>query len=262
MSARRVQAVIAAGVACPSLLDAWSSSPETLRTHGVEPGTVDLAAIKKFAGFTAKVRHNGVRTLLPMSFRLMSEAGFEIDLFASYASTASVHHEGYAGSAEERASRFIDFAQGWLDMRSREHVMFWDLLRHEHALSRLDRSGTDPAAPAEVNRPRLSGDVLLFEMQSDPAFVAAALAQRSGRWRDAEASTRYYAYQRPAESARIRIAELDAFGYYALTFIDGGRSVPELSVLLGAGEPPAARFLRALDQLAEGGLIRLPEHAR
>lgn len=277
VSARGVHAVLAAGVARPELVDAWQVRPEALRAHGVDPGSIDLAAVKLFAGFTTKVRHNGVRTLLPMSFRLMAEAGFEIELFAWYASFAATHHEGYAGTIEERAARFVAFAEGWLDPSLREHALLWDLLRHEHALSVLGRTPADeserPARSAAADAPaagtggeigpasvlRACGEMLRYEMRSDPVFVAGELARRSAGWRHVVCGTRYLAYQR-LPGAGVRTAELDAFGYYALAFADGRRTAREISVLLGADDATPA-FLRGLEQLAEAHLLELADAA-
>ena len=71
MNARRVHAVLAAGVQNPALIEAWRRDPELLRGLGLDPAKVDLDALWKFAGLTLKVRHNGIREDLPLTFRLL-----------------------------------------------------------------------------------------------------------------------------------------------------------------------------------------------
>ena len=85
MNARRVHAVLAAGVEDPMLIAGWRTEPARLVRLGIEPESLDLNALWKLAGLTIKVRHNGVRQQLPGTFRLMAAAGLEISLFADYA---------------------------------------------------------------------------------------------------------------------------------------------------------------------------------
>jgi hypothetical protein len=271
MTARRVHAVLAAGVRNPDRIDAWRSDPVFLRAHGIEPAAIDLSALSKFTGFTTKVRHNGVRNLLPMSFRMMGVAGLEIDLFAAYASFCAARGYAYTGTTGERSRELVAFIERWLDFSRKDHVLLWDVIRHERALAVL----AEPAAPAEppaqadpapdapsspprvrgASVPRVCGRLVLEELQSDPRALVQALSQKSPAWDDVAPATRYYGYWRPERSSEGRIAELDAFGYYALSNVDGVRSAAELSRLLGAGAP-TPNFLRSLTRLADEGLIR------
>ena len=74
MIASRVHAIVAAGLENPELLARWKREPESLRAYGVDPAAFDLDAIWKFAGLTAKVKHNGLRFDLPLTFRRIREA--------------------------------------------------------------------------------------------------------------------------------------------------------------------------------------------
>jgi len=68
MTASRVHAVIAAGLENPQLLERWQREPDLLRKCGVDPDKLDLNALWKFAGLTAKVRHAGqLRPRLPLT---------------------------------------------------------------------------------------------------------------------------------------------------------------------------------------------------
>lgn len=258
MTARRVHAVLAAGVRSPHLIDRWRADPEALQAYGIEPASIDLPALWKFSGFTTKVRHNGVRNLLPMSFRLMSAAGLEIDFFASYASFNAAHGHTYSGPLDERCRKLVDFMQHWLDSSVHDHVLLWDLARHELALATLaEIPAPEPAGPASAGVPRVAGRLVLHEMQSDPDATVAALASKKPVLEHLGLSTRYCGYWRPERSADVHVVELDAFGYYALSNADGVRSTAELSELLGCGPQPTPDFLRALGQLADVGIIRI-----
>jgi hypothetical protein len=267
MTARRVHAVLAAGVQSPNLIDRWRTDPRALGAHGLEPSSFDLAALWKFSGFTTKVRHNGVRNLLPMSFRLMAVAGVEIDFFASYASFCAANGTTYTGTLDERCDKLVAYAQRWLDPSRNEHALLWDLIRHERALATLAEppAAAGDSAPPRAGVPRVNGRLLLHEMRSDPSATAAALAQRDPVLDNAGEEPRYYGYWRPDGAGDVQIVELDAFGYYALANADGVRSAGELSAALGLGAQPAPTFLRCLRQLADAGIIRfepLPEATR
>src|ERR1051325_1267801 len=140
MIAGQVHAVIAAGLKEPGLLARWKQEPETLRECGVDPDAIDLEALWKFAGLTTKVKHNGLRADLPLTFRLLNIAGLEIEIFGAYAA----FHAGksFGPTVQERIDELSYFLEQWLDFDKREHALLWDLIRHEAALARLRKLET------------------------------------------------------------------------------------------------------------------------
>jgi len=260
MTARRVHAVIAAGVEDPSLVARWEGEPERLRRQGIDPAGIDLAALRKFAGMTVKVRHNALRDELPLTFRLLNVAGLEIEVFSAYAAFRA-SHGGLAPTTEERTRDLLAFLEGWLDRDRREHTMLWDLIRHEHALAQLARQ-TDPGAPAPgrgaaqpSSVPHIRGAIVLHEMQCDPRGVIAALHESRPPLDDIVLDIRYFCYWRPDDVREIRILELDAFGFYALSLVDGTRSASDLSAAMGGKRRPSRAFLHLLGQLGAAGIV-------
>jgi hypothetical protein len=268
MNARRVHAVIAAGLENPELLALWQREPELLRNSGVDPDKLDLGALWKFAGLTAKVRHNGLRADLPFTFRLLNVAGLEIDVFASYASFRASEGGRYADTTEARTQDLLIFLEHWLEPDRREHVLLWDLIRHELALTRLSRESQRPLAPAAARQvmsttpratsvPRLCGDVILHEMRSDPRVVGMALRDKAPRLDGVQLGTFHFCYWRKSGGAEINIIQLDELGYYLLSLSDGKRSAADLSRLTGGSGRPARGFLRALGELSVFGILAL-----
>ncbi len=268
MTARRVHSVLAAGVQNPALISRWQKDPQILRGQGIEPGTIDLTALWKFAGLTIKVRHNGMRNDLPMTFRLMSLAGLEIEVFASYATFCSSKRRRFAATPEGKARDFIAFLEQWLDFGATHHLLLWDLIRHEQALALLARSGSSKPPlvttghstpslrpPSGSSVPLACGDIILYEMRCDPRAVELSLFQSPPQLSQIPLGTRYYCYWRSDKTAEIRILELDEFGYYAASFVDGVRSTAELSLQLGGSRRPTRGFLRSLSQLAAVGIL-------
>jgi hypothetical protein len=264
MTARQVHAVIAAGVEDPSLLARWLDEPERLRRQGVDPAAFDLIALRKFAGMTVKVRHNGLRHDLPLTFRLLNVTGQEIEVFSAYATHRAADGAGYAPTTEGRTRDFMAFLDTWLDRARPEHVMLWDLIRHEHALAQVRRassaSSTKSVAASAAAVPHVCGAVILHEMQCDPRAVAAALHESRPPFGDIAFETRYVCYWN-AGGDRIRIIDLDAFGYYALSLVDDVRSVADLSEAMGGKRRPSRAFLQLLGQLGQAGILRYDKSA-
>lgn len=266
MTASQVHAVIAAGLENPELLSLWRREPDRLRDCGVDPDTLDLNALWKFAGLTAKVRHNGLRADLPLTFRLLNIAGLEIEVFGSYASFQASQHRRYADTTDARAQDLLIFLQDWLDFGRREHVLLWDLIRHELSIKQLSRLGeSTPVVSAKrpVQRssrtttsvPRVCGDVVLHEMRSDPQLVGQMLGEKRPRLDDVPLGTFHVCYWRNSTTGEICIIQLDEFGFYLLSLADGIRSISDLSCMMGGARRPPKAFLKALDALAAIGIL-------
>jgi hypothetical protein len=266
MKAGRVHAVLAAGVENPRLLARWRREPELLRGCGVEPNELDLGALWKFAGLTAKVRHNGLRADLPLTFRLMSVAGLEIEVFASYASALASEGRRYAATTAERAQDLLAFLERWLDFERREHALLWDLFRYELALARLrglpaptDSTPADPPTSQSLPRAssvaRVRGHVVLHEMRCDPRQVGAMLQEKTPRLGEAALGAFHFCYWRAGAAAEIHVLQLDELGFYLLTLADGARTVAETGRALGCGGRPAKWLLKAMGELAALGVL-------
>ena len=140
MNARQVHAVLAAGVENPALISAWRTEPTRLLRLGVEPGTLDLDALWKFAGLTIKVRHNGVRQQLPGTFRLMAVAGTG-DRACSPTMRPSACRPGNGMRRRLRSGHatLCSSLRQWLNPSVQDPCRFWGTsLRHEQALLLLN----------------------------------------------------------------------------------------------------------------------------
>jgi hypothetical protein len=275
MTARQVHSVLAAGAQRPDLIAKWQRDPRLLLAQGIEPGAIDLTALWKFAGLTVKVRHNGLRNDFPMTFRLMSLAGLEIELFASYATCCASKGRALAATSEERARDFIAFLEQMLDFRTRPNLLLWDLIRHEQALALLNKSVTARSSDMEGEHPASSrnaisgstvpvirGTAILHEMRCVPRAVELELFQNPPQLGKIPLDGHRYCYWRSEAAAGIHILEVDEFSYHALSFIDGLRTTSELSLRLGGGRRPTVRFLRALGELAAIGILDFKENSK
>lgn len=271
MTTRFVHAMTAAAVEDPALIAQWRAEPGLLRAYGVEPHTVDLDALWRFAGLTVKLRHKALRDQLPATFRMISLAGLDAELFAAYASERAARGLALAATTEGRADDLMAFLGGWLDRSDSTHALLWDLIRHERALARLGRSapavGSSPnlPSPLHITRPpptanavpRVIGEIVRHEMTSDPRAITSALAAREPALDAIPRTPGFLCYWRAEGSPQVAILRLDELGYYALGLVDGVRTAAGVYLGLGGKGRPHATFLRLLGELATLGVIAL-----
>ena len=154
MTARLVHSVMAAGLENPELIARWRQSGCSPGGMPSSPGWTSMGC-GKFAGLAAKIRHNGVREKLPLSFRLMSVARLEIEVFAAYAEERSRNGLRYAASVEDKTRDLVAFLGTWLDRGDPHHCLLWDLARHEQTLDALGgQPRTPPATATRIATPK------------------------------------------------------------------------------------------------------------
>jgi hypothetical protein len=247
MLASRVHAIIAAGLENPELIARWKQEPELLRTYGVDPEAFDLDAIWKFAGLSVKVRHNGLRFDLPLTFRFLSLNGLEIEIFGAYAAHKARVGTRYAATTEGRIVELVDFLRDWLDFNKREHSLLWDLIRHETALAQLRKR---TPATKKVRVPHLVGEIILHEMTCDPRVVGKLLHEKSFNPDKVRRRVVHLCYWNPGDPEEICILELNELGYHVLSLVDGKRSLADFKRI-------SKKLIGAFKELASVGVIQV-----
>jgi hypothetical protein len=252
MIASRVHAIMAAGLENPELIARWKREPELLRTYGVDPAAFDLDAIWKFAGLSAKVKHSGLRSDLPLTFRFLSLNGLEIEVFGTYAAHKARTGTRYAPTTEGRIVELVDFLRDWLDFDKREHALLWDLIRHESALAQLRRL-TPKAKKCRV--PHVVGAIVLHEMTCDPRLVGKLLRENTFAADRVQRGVVRLCYWNAGDPEEICILELDELGYHLLSLVDGERSMADYNRLLGGKSRISKKLISAFSELASVGVI-------
>jgi hypothetical protein len=254
MIASRVHAIVAAGLENPELLARWKQEPESLRAYGVDPAAFDLDAIWKFAGLSAKVKHNGLRFDLPLTFRFLSLNGLEIDVFGAYAAHKARAGTRYTSTTEGRIVELVDFLREWLDFDKPEHSLLWDLIRHETALAQL-RQRTPSTRRVRV--PHIAGAIILHEMTCDPRVLGKLLRRKTFNPDRVQRRMVHLCYWNPGDPEEICIVELDELGYHLLSLVDGKRSIADFNRLLGGKSRISKKLMDAFTELASVGVISL-----
>jgi len=252
MIASRVHAVMAAGLENPALLARWQQEPDLLRTYGVDPAEFDLDAIWKFAALSAKVKHNGLRAELPLTFRFLNVNGLEIEVFGAYASHKARAGTHYASTTAERIVELVEFLRDWLDLGKRQHSQLWDLIRHETALAQLQRL---TPSPKRSRAPHVVGEIILHEMNSDPRAIGKLLRQKGFESRRVRRRVTRLCYWNAGDPDEISIIELDELGFNLLSLVDGNRSIADFNRLLGGKIRNKLNI--AFAELASVGVISL-----
>jgi hypothetical protein len=253
MTDSRIHAVMAAAIQNPELISRWEEHPSRLLDFGIDPDMVDLSSLRKFSGLAIKVRHNALRIDLPCTFRLMSIAEMDIEIFAAYAVHLSVRGETIANTDARRAEMLLKFLGEWLNLRQPIRQLLWDVMRHEYSMMYL-RDSPAPIVQPRDTMPRICGTLLLHDMRCDPREADFNLRQPVPDVEEIDTSERFFGYWRADATAGTAIVELDEFAYYTLSFADG-RSREDLSAALTGQRRPTRSFMRTLDQLRDAGLL-------
>jgi len=248
-----VHSVIAAGLADPTRLRSWSADTSALANLGIDPTTMDLEALSKFAGLAEKVRHNRTRAMLPMTFRLLHLLGLDIDLFRAYA--LSARNPGRGAAPLDRVDALAGFVEDWSGDDT-DRILLRDMVRHEHALAHLQRMVSpadghlDPTADLELTP---NGILLVREFSTDPQQLVEALRQQHPQLTQLGRGSWTFVYQRAAGHP-IRLLGIDPEVADLLLLVGDGLSMTLLAEQLRSkADDPA--LVMALTQLVNAGLL-------
>ncbi|TYC66663.1 hypothetical protein EH183_41360 [Streptomyces sp. CB01881] len=266
LSAPRVHAYIAAGLADPGTIGTWPAE----RT-GTDDGTgtgggagreadtaitraLDLDGLRRFAGFVTMVRQNPLRRVLPLTLAALARADLEIEVFADYAPLFTRLSRRGGPDLRLRLTAFAGFLEGRLAADDPAQALVLDALGHELTVERLRHATgepfTAPGAPRADSVPRPAGAHAVREalhhprtlkelIESDavapgaaPAdAVAPGLAYPAVR-RDEDGPT--LLYWRDEGTQRVHVTEITPLAGYLLGLVDGRATVEELARRLGA----------------------------
>lgn len=265
MRADLVHSVLAAGMAKPSLLAAWQDAPEALSRFDVCPESFDLVALRQFAGLAFKVRHNALRGQYGNTFRLLRLVGLEIELFADYACACSKHGLELAAQNEARARALVQFIGTWHSPSLPQHVLLWDMVRHEHAVSELEacRQGPDAAQPRRDAASRLTlesklhrcGAMRFQEFRHNRLDILAAMHNPMPDLASLETGAHRLVHWLPHAASAVQLVELDEFGFAMLQAADGQCSLGEFATLLNLRRSRRPQLLDLAHQLVQAGLL-------
>jgi hypothetical protein len=251
--------VVASALADPELLRAWWTGA------AVAPPGLDVEALWKFAGLGVKVKHNVLRTDLPLVWQAISVFGVDVELFAEYAPLAHAHKaEGKTGRADKLTS-LVEFLSDWLCRHAERlgpsYRVVADVLRHEAMLCELRRQPADdapdlspwPSDPSLDDVPAFCGAVRLLRLAYTPGDIRAVLARGKAAVEElarVPADLCRVYWKNPA--ARVRVLHVHESAFEVIRRVDGRRSLGAIAGNSGRGDDEAAAAV-ARETLAELG---------
>jgi hypothetical protein len=261
--APNVHAALAAAMSDPGLLESWRRNPLALRDIRIDEHQIDLTQIRNFVGLVTKVRHNDLRTALPVTFRLIDKAGLSIPLFADYAVKAAALRSRGKPTQTQKIEALAEYLKGWLDMENGVHSLAWDVFRHEYSVLLLRQAKPSTRPQREIGKispgtvARRGGLMFHHEMTCRPSEVEAALKDRNCDLKGIPRQRTLYAYFGDEQSGRLRISEIDEATFVILDLADGSRSVGNIaSVLRRAGVSVKDRQLcEIVRELVSSGML-------
>ncbi|MEU1284249.1 hypothetical protein [Kitasatospora sp. NPDC005856] len=261
----RVHAYIAAGLADPGLIDTWTAAGGSGGTGrgGAIVDAIDLAALRRFAGFVTMVRQNPLRRVLPLTLRALAEADLEIEVFADYAPHFTRLSRGGGLDLRRRLTAFAGFLDGWLAPDDPVHAVIRDALGHELTVERLrhaeGRPFTAPAAAHPEAVPRLTGAQALRTARHHPRTLGESIESGgsvTGVHPHRDGPT--LLYWRDETTRRVLVTEVTPLAAHLLSLVDGHATVEDLARRLAAatGEPcDAGRLSVALQEFTDLHLL-------
>lgn len=261
--APNVHAALAAAMSDPALLESWLSNRLALRAIRIDERQIDLTGIRNFVGLVTKVRHNDLRTALPVTFRLIDKAGLSIPLFADYAVKAAALRRCGKPTQVQKIEALAEYLKGWLDLENAVHSLAWDIFRHEHSVLLLRQAKPSMRLAPEVGKispgtvAQPGGLMFHHEMTCRPSEVEAALKDRNCDLAAIPRRRTLYAYFGDEQSGRLRISEIDEATFVILDLADGTRSVGNIaSVLRQSGVSVKDRQLcQIVGELVSSGML-------
>ncbi|RXT47857.1 RiPP maturation protein ApyI [Bradyrhizobium betae] len=262
-AARHVHATLAAAVADPDALERLCRSGDARRSFDVE-------RIRLFAGLALKVRHNDIRLLLPLTFKLLDRLKISVPIFAAYGKTAAALRVAKRTTQSDKLEVISGFIEGWLRADDPLHALVRDALHHERALLALkDNHAKVPAgtndrevmrskatvAPASVVR-RATG-LIRNEMSCNPLLLATALDSPASDLSVLRRDQLHFVHRWDARRGCATAVEIDELGHVLLELADGRRSLTRLiDMLRRAGVTlTSAELCRVSQQLVDNNLL-------
>ncbi len=266
--ARHVHSLLASAMVDPVLLERWRHNPCALKKMGTRAAALDINKLWRFSGLATKVRHNDVRLIAPLTFKLLDYAGVSIELFAAYARRADALRKDGKKSASEKLLSLSSFLSGWLDYSNPVHSLIWDLIRHESAILELQTGAASqpPVAGDSIfievslrSTPIRRGTVIHHEMSCNPVELARKLRAGTNEIPLLPRGQYYFAYCQGSDSTRMKVLEIDAIGSVVIDLSDGHRTIGKMASLLHqAGIPLEAEDLSlAVRELVANGSLAL-----
>lgn len=263
MRQRDAHALLAALLRDPNYLnDSWNDRRHAivLQLSCYPFGEENLKRIQQFSGHIAKVRHNQLYDIIPLTMQALHVAGLEIDFFTYYSTEFNNLWETQRPlPLPDRRRAFVSSLIRYLNGRPRTslHLFLLDVISHEECLISV-RSTINfdelNAFVSPVFRGRICSTLLRWHPQQLEQMVDQGRPPPP-----ADHASTCYIYVRQKNACHVSLYQVDELTNFLLSFVNSKTSVEGISAALSReiGQPVAARdVIRCYEAISEalGGL--------
>jgi hypothetical protein len=225
--------------------------------------TLDIAQVRRFAGFIVKVQHSFLWESFPWTVKLLQAYGIELEVFASYLAQHQRLRRSPGLSRREKLAAFAAFLRGLLNEGpGTRWAALLDVLTHEQAEWEIRTALADepaerpqPCAPLAPDSreflrqvPVVRGALRIARFSYDPCEIIALLAAGAPIPDRLAPQPCCLAYWGDVATQELRVLELDALSAVLLAQVNGRRSLRTV-LRRGCAGLPAVPGLPAVRQL-------------
>ena len=218
-----------------------------------------LHKLMLFQGFITKIKHNGLRKIIPCTLRLMTALKVEVDFFAAVSTKYVDLRKSGPIPTEKHLEWFINEVLFWVEETQQEgRVLISNVLHHETTIFDIVYEQPQKKFDALPQVPQFIGDVRLARFEMDVLAAVNALSQGKFSletdWIKRNVNLLYH--RSPNRS--LSMMEIDPFLGLILSFVDGESTVHDMVNILNNQGLPEATFEvlhSAFKQAADKGLL-------
>ena len=229
-------------------------------------GLEELQRLELFCGFITKVKHGGVRKILPATLRLIGHLDMELGFFVEF---SKVYARARAGGPVPMEAHLLLLEEHLLPylkhLSTSDRVLVRDVFLHEKALWQAARAQGEADGRDSEEGIAWRGRLLVQRFSTDVVAVCQALRQlafRHGSY--ATDSDHLLAYWRAWEVTSVSMFEIDQLTALIFSEVDGNRTIPDIAASLvrkGLPEITEQELGDFFEEAAVRGLVRLPVKA-
>lgn len=260
MNADDVQAFVARCLTCPGFLSTTQGHIGNAPSMSPAFSSKQLEQIGLFQAFIVKVKHNGIRDVLPLTFRMLPALGEEMAFYRSYADEYLAIRADGPLSIPHQVSLFAEHLTRYLDGRSsRQSAALRDMLSHELAIWELHETMPVRELPRPAGALLWRGQMTVQHFASDVSRACALLKSNTfDPTRDRAACDQFIAYWRLWDGKAVEFFEIDELTAMLFLMVDGTRTIDAAAKELldrGADQITSTDLVSFYGELVERGFM-------
>ena len=255
-----VQAFVARCLVDPPFLSAAMQNDDGSGRGAILFDRSELDRLALFQAFIVKVKHNGVRDVLPITFRMLAALGEELAFYRFHAAEYLAIRAAGPLPLQRQVQLMTDSLRRYLGgSKATAQRALSDVVTHELTIWRMlsDQRVHDYRVGHDV--PAWLGRMKIKRYTTDIARVAKALTDGTfDPTRDADVPDLAVAYWLPRGGSSVDSFEIDELTATLFSMTDGRKTLDTIAdelAAIGLDQIDIADVRRFFDELAERGFV-------